>query len=120
MIEQVFYYIVGGLAVSFFVLAWFATNLPMHVFHKGLKNASEFGIDHPENATWLDWSEWVQDKYGVFGELLTCSVCFSFWVSCAVAVFMILLGIIPVSIGILGWLSWGVFPHALFRGLGEG
>tara|TARA_B100000035_G_C21023156_1_gene564937 strand:+ start:1203 stop:1553 length:351 start_codon:yes stop_codon:yes gene_type:complete len=76
MVDLIGYYVVGSLIVCGLQTIWFCSNLPVHVFKIiGLVKESD------DVHTWDDWQLWIVLKSNFFGELLTCTVCSSFWLS---------------------------------------
>lgn len=76
MVYIIGYYIVGALIVCGIQTLWFNSNLPIHVF-------KTIGMvkDEDDVHTWDEWQIWIVLRYALLGELLTCSVCSSFWLS---------------------------------------
>lgn len=90
-------YFASLMAVSYMLMAWFKSGLPIHVFHMarrlGYKHGEkgrQFWESIPEwESTWDDWATAVTLHVNPFaGELLTCPVCLSahmsFWTALAV------------------------------------
>lgn len=80
MKDLIVYYALGALISCGWITIWFNTLIALHFFQiLGLIKKSD------EIFTWEDWELWLEEKNAFFGELLTCPLCFGFWVSILVA-----------------------------------
>ena len=80
MITLSLLFLLGAAVVCGLQTLWFCSNLPIHVF-KVLRIVGE----EDEVFTWEEWQIWITTRNAFFGELLTCSVCSSFWLSLSVS-----------------------------------
>lgn len=80
MIDLIITFALGALAVCSTQTIWFCSNFPVHIF-KTLRiiKSDEDVFD------WEDWQIWITTQTNFIGELLTCPVCLSVWISGAVA-----------------------------------
>lgn len=111
MIEHILAYIVGGLIVSNAIVIWFGTTLAVHIF-KFLKIIKE----EDDVYTWQEWSDCLLVKSPFFGELLSCPLCLSFWISAitATSIYFYIPGLSDNFIP-TGWLTWPLFSFVTYR-----
>ena len=76
MTNVILYYVTGVLIACGLQTIWFCSNLPVHISKllRILKNEDNV-------YTWEEWQLWLTVRAPVLGELLSCTVCLSFWVS---------------------------------------
>lgn len=75
-LETVLYFVAGALVVCGLQAIWFNSNFPIHIF-KLLRLIRE----EDDVYTWDEWQIWLVTRRELLGELLTCSVCLSVWMS---------------------------------------
>ena len=117
------YYVLGALITSNFIIIWFNTNLPLHVWSLlGLMRDIEDDLDVEDipieagpPETWEDWEilAFTQNKF--FSELLTCPLCLGTWASAIVATTLTLINeltwwFLPTTI-----FSWPLFAFLLYK-----
>ena len=109
-------YIAGALITSCWIVIWFVTNLPLHVWSllRLMPEEDENWPDDDANLdleiengvpeTWEDWETLAYTQNKFFSELLTCPLCLGTWIAAMVATIII----------ILNGLTWWFLPVALF------
>lgn len=116
-------YIIGLLAVSSFLMAWFDTDIMVHLLHLlrklgWRKSDPEWWHPIPEHETTKDDLDMYlagYGKYPLLDKLLSCPVCFSFHLSFWVSLVMYLLHIVPVEVALAQTLSYPVLSNAILR-----
>lgn len=106
-------YILGALITSCWIVVWFLTNLPLHVWsilrlmpkEQELEyNDLDLDMEDAPPETWEDWETLVYTQNKFFSELLTCPLCLGHWISTIVATIIVT----------LNHLTWWFLPAAIF------
>ena len=110
MKEYIIYYILGSLICCGWITIWFNTLIGLHLFQF-------FGFVKKEDElfTWEDWELWLEGKSSFFGELLTCPLCFGFWVSVFVSSVITYMNDFSYSFIISCGFSWPLFIFISYK-----
>lgn len=109
MIVGLITYVVGLLAATSLLLAWFHSGLPIHV----ISILRVFGFRRSDDDFWAtlhsDWQLALNAYYpNLLSELLTCPVCLSFHVSFWIGVVSLILAPLPWFYPLVTALSWPI------------
>jgi len=111
MTPLVLYYILGALIVSGIQTVWFCSNLPVHIF-KLLRLIKE----EDDVYSWDEWQVWLTTRSSFFGELLSCTVCLSVWLSVIVSLTQTYLLELPqVWYIVSAALSWPAIAYTIYK-----
>lgn len=106
-------YVLGALITSCWIVVWFLTNLPLHVWYGlGLVpkekelDPDDLDLDMQNDSpeTWEDWETLVYTQNKFFSELLTCPLCLGHWIAV----------IVGTIIYALSDFTWWFLPSAVF------
>ena len=110
MTDLILPYIVGFLVAQGLSTIWFFSGFPIKLFSVlGLLKKTD------EVYTQDEWEVWIMDKSEFFGELLTCSVCLSFWLG------LIVSAAISYNLNLTYWyivvssLSWPFLMYSSYK-----
>lgn len=115
-------YIIGLFAISSLLLAWFNTDLPVHVFHVlrrlGWRDEPGFWDTIPEFETsrtgLFDYFA-IDGRLPLLMDLLQCSVCFSFHISFIVSAVMFLFFDISMQQAVGQILSYPILSNFILK-----
>ena len=116
MIDNLILFLTGALSVCGVQTIWFCSNFPVNV-SKRLRLVKE----EDDVYTWEDWQTWITVRYDFFGELLTCPVCLSVWISAAVlGVQYLITGTVP-SMGyvLVALTNWPAISYLYYKVTGN-
>lgn len=112
-------YVLGCLAVSSALMAWFGSGLPIHVLYMlkrvGYAKGSDMWNTLGEwTSTWDDFSVAAAAYMPPFiGELITCPVCLSFHISFWLALAIWVFAPVPFVFVIAATCTWPILSNAL-------
>lgn len=96
-------YCAGLLIVTNFMLVWKGTSFPVHLFNR--KDAE-------------DLNDYWQLELGVVGDLLSCVICLSHWVSLAVSFAIFCVFSLPEWFIPLGIFTWPLLCFIILKKIG--
>jgi hypothetical protein len=116
MIVNLVLFITGALAVCGIQTIWFCSNFPVNVSKR-----LHLVKDVDDVYTWNDWQTWITVRYDFFGELLTCPVCLSVWLSAAtLGVQYLVTGDIPsIGFSIVALTNWPALSYLFYKVTGN-
>jgi hypothetical protein len=115
---NIFFYVLGCLIGTTVIVAWFHTTFPVHIWKTAVKVTPWLDSEVTEDIyTWEDWSNHMLVKHPFFGELLSCPICLSFWVSGAVASILTLINGLDGLFILSCIFSWPVIIYTSYKSL---
>jgi hypothetical protein len=114
MKELIFYYILGCLISCSWITTWFNTLIGLH-FCQILRLVKK----DDELFTWDDWQLWLEEKSAFFGELLSCPLCFGFWVSIFVSSVITYINELNYYFILSAAFSWPLFIFISYKFLSQ-
>lgn len=122
IIELFFQYIIGVLAVASLLMAWFHTELMVHLIHilrrLGWRKNTDFWDQIPEFETTkedLDNYLAIFGKYPLINDLFSCPICLSFHISLWTAVAMYFLCDTSIAFAIGQVMSYPIIANIILK-----
>jgi hypothetical protein len=108
-------YALGAVITSCWIVVWFLTSLPLHIWSilrlmpkddiaEDDYNDLDLDMENEVPETWEDWETLLCTQNKFFSELLTCPLCLGHWIATIVAIIII----------VLNGLTWWFLPAAVF------
>jgi len=110
-IDLIEFYLWGYLISLNWMLAWQATTIKV----KLLKVWLFIRRRKAEVYTPLDFDDYVGFNWGIFGELLSCSICLSHWVGAIVSLPFYYFCGAPISLILISFFTYPVLIHVVLR-----